>query len=717
MPVKEWDVDPTKKSVKIDHEPFLKILQMIDKKYPEKERGDALVFLNGISEITTVAEALKEYAEFSKKWIILILHSTLSVEEQNKVFDIAPTGVRKCILSTNIAETSVTIDEVRFVIDSGKVNLVRYDPISRMHRLAPCWISKASAEQRKGRAGRTGPGVCYRLYSVEQFNKMEPFTPSEIKRVSLESLVLQVLSMNLQINVREFPFVEMPDRDSLEEAVEDLKRQGVISAHDEKSLTPLGTILADLPVDVLVGKMLVYACVLDQVDVTLTMAAGLSVQSPFTNRSFRDYDCVQKRQHLLSDIGDPFTLVKTYREWLKLRSSGEDTRKWARKCGIEESRLFEIMKLRRQFMQILEQSDLIPKKEDKDAGSSRERRIKAGEKRKLRELKKMAGFEEKKRKVLKHGQHFDTIMNVVEEGDQAPTAQDDINSLEFALMKNRDEVSKELSSHKLNETTAILLKMIVAIGIYPQFAVEDPHNNHRIGTDQFAHTFNKPFVVLHPNSALGQMPEALDIPVDDQGQSHLHQLVYFGLLLETTKPFLCNSARIPALFLLIAARNITCKDPQTLSCDGFIEFRFSRVDYCTEVLDKVSEIRRQFIHCVERKLRGDDYRSRELERSIVKFAKSEIPFSIKRNVNPPKFMDNGIFMENGEEYTGASFFQAKDFFNTNEPTEEDQMVDEELDEKKVDEKKLGKKYFCEHCKVDLYFPSNIEILKHKKSHM
>lgn len=155
IPVKEYDLDAQKKSVKLDTGPYLKILQMIDKKYPSAERGDLLIFLNGISEMSILAESLKEYAEFSKRWIILMLHSTLSVEEQNKVFDVAPSGSRKCIISTNIAETSVTIDEIRFVIDSGKVNQIRYDSISRSQRLGECWVSKASAEQRKGRAGRT----------------------------------------------------------------------------------------------------------------------------------------------------------------------------------------------------------------------------------------------------------------------------------------------------------------------------------------------------------------------------------------------------------------------------------------------------------------------------------------------------------------------------------------------------------------------------------
>lgn len=166
--------------------------------------------------------------------------------------------------------------------------------------------------------------------------------------------------------------------------------------------------------------MLIYACVLDRLDVALTVAAGLSVQSPFTNRSFRDPDCISGRQHLLSNspIGDPFTLIRIYREWLKLRVDGsEDTRKWTRKLGIEEARLYEITKLRRQFRGILEQNGLVPKQEEKEWAelSSKERRVLVGEKRKLYDLKKRAGHETKRTRVLKEGQHFDTIMDRTKE--------------------------------------------------------------------------------------------------------------------------------------------------------------------------------------------------------------------------------------------------------------------------------------------------------------
>ncbi|XP_006109533.1 probable ATP-dependent RNA helicase DHX34, partial [Myotis lucifugus] len=108
------------KSEKLDPRPFLRVLEAIDSKYPPEERGDLLVFLSGMAEISAVLEAAQTYASHTQRWVVLPLHSALSVADQDKVFDVAPPGVRKCILSTNIAETSVTIDGIRFVVDSGK---------------------------------------------------------------------------------------------------------------------------------------------------------------------------------------------------------------------------------------------------------------------------------------------------------------------------------------------------------------------------------------------------------------------------------------------------------------------------------------------------------------------------------------------------------------------------------------------------------------------
>ena len=109
------------------------------------------------------------------------------------MFDVAPEGIRKCIISTNIAETSVTIDGVRFIVDSGKVKEMSFDPKYKMQKLQEFWISRASAEQRKGRAGRTGPGVCFRLYEESDYEAFQEYATPELQRVPLDSLILQVL--------------------------------------------------------------------------------------------------------------------------------------------------------------------------------------------------------------------------------------------------------------------------------------------------------------------------------------------------------------------------------------------------------------------------------------------------------------------------------------------------------------------------------------------
>jgi len=200
---------PGAKPKPFESKPYLRLLQRIDDEYPKSERGDMLVFLSGMNEITALADALREYVAESRRWIVLKLHSSLSMDEQDRVFDLAPDGVRKCILSTNIAETSVTIDGIRFVADSGKVKEMDYETDSAVHSLQEFWISKASANQRKGRAGRTGPGVCFRFYSQEQFEALLDFTVPEIQRVPLAATALQIKCMELG-DPREFPWVEAP---------------------------------------------------------------------------------------------------------------------------------------------------------------------------------------------------------------------------------------------------------------------------------------------------------------------------------------------------------------------------------------------------------------------------------------------------------------------------------------------------------------------------
>ncbi|CAD6195426.1 unnamed protein product [Caenorhabditis auriculariae] len=649
-PIKQFIEVSEKKSHKIDPEPYLRILELIDKQTPSTQRGDALIFLNGVAEITTVAETLKTYAEMTKGWIILMLHSTLSVEEQDKVFDISPAGVRKCILSTNIAETSVTIDGIRFVIDSGKVNLIKHEPGTGSQKLTEFWVSKASANQRKGRAGRTGPGTCYRLYSQEQFEKMEDFTASEINRVSLQEMSLRIISLNLALDPRTFPFIEKPSEDSLNEALEILKFQVFIKS--------LGAAVSKLPVDVPIAKMLVYGCVVDQLEVMLTVAAGLSVQSPFTNRSYRELDVVERRASLTSPLGDPFTLIAVFREWVMQKAFEGGTRKWTMENGIDEHRLYEISKLRAQYRQVLEDVGMIKKASASETGAddSRQRRIDQGERKKLFDLKRTARNSDKTKKVLSASKHFDTIMMEKEEEDleaEADPLKADVKTIEFLLGHKQRDVDAIRSTHRLRRRDAEVIRTIITCGLYPNFSVLDPVNKYQHGQEMFVHTRMKPFTQIHPNSSIAQYhAESIDPRTDSEGRSAFHQIPFYGVLLETTKPYICNLVPVPALSLLLVAKKIVCDDSVTLLIDDFVEIKMRNSEECREIILDANEIRYDLARGLAAKLSGEEYSCRRLIRGIDKFCElltdKGREISLKRLVSPPRqLVGCGIFMPEG----------------------------------------------------------------------
>jgi HrpA-like RNA helicase len=186
----------------------------------------------------------------------LELHSTLPVTEQDRVFDIAPEGIRKCIISTNIAETSVTIDGVRFVIDSGKAKEMAIDTKTGTSKLSEFWISKSSAKQRAGRAGRTGPGICYRFYSEKEHNALLEYPVPEIMRMPLHSVCLQIKALDFG-DPRVFNFLEAPPEKAMENAIGELKNMDCLD--DFEDVTHLGRILVALPVELPLGKMLILA--------------------------------------------------------------------------------------------------------------------------------------------------------------------------------------------------------------------------------------------------------------------------------------------------------------------------------------------------------------------------------------------------------------------------------------------------------------------------
>ena len=231
--------------------------------------GAILVFMPGLAEITKLHEAcasdpIVRDATGGAKYLIG-LHSTLSTAEQKVVFDHPPPGVRKIVIATNIAETSITIDDVVYVVDSGKCKENGYDPNTRMQMLLERWVSRASAKQRRGRAGRVAAGRCFRLYTRLTHDAVfAEHTLPEIKRVPLEGLCLQIQLQRMAGGIAGFlgKALEPPKEDSISSAIQTLKQIGALN--DKENLTSLGQHLAALPVDVRVGKMLLYGAVLGQ---------------------------------------------------------------------------------------------------------------------------------------------------------------------------------------------------------------------------------------------------------------------------------------------------------------------------------------------------------------------------------------------------------------------------------------------------------------------
>ncbi|XP_067667167.1 probable ATP-dependent RNA helicase DHX34 [Haliotis asinina] len=648
QPIKRDEM--TSRGEKLDPTPYLRIMQTIDHRYPATERGDLLIFLSGMTEIMTIVEAANQYAQQTKRWIILPLHSALSVQEQDKVFDISPEGVRKCIVSTNIAETSVTIDGVRFIVDSGKVKEMNFDPKYKMQRLQEFWISRASAEQRKGRAGRTGPGVCYRLYADTDYNSFQEYATPEIKRVTLDTLILQMISLGLP-DARRFPFIEAPAMSSIETSIAFLKEQGALT--EDEALTPIGQMLSQLPVDVVIGKMLIMGSIFHMIDPVLTIAAAMSVQSPFTMKAHQDRDAIAARKPLESDHGDPFTLLNAADEWIQVKAEGRGTKKWCQRRGLEEQRFYEMNKLKRQFRELLRDHGLLDEvKEEERYYTSEERRQRHGERKRLGQLKREQNNESKKRKVLK----FTEDDYQLSDGDEDDKG-DDIKDLEFRLSHDLNQLQETANkTRSFNLRDINLLKVILCSGLYPQVALADDCNSYKGDSEQAFHTKNKAFILLHPTSVFASKPEVLrpsDIkdnkttPSELRGRlSSKHEVLAFVSVLETNKPYLINTMRVPALQTITLFSN--CIDANAdctrLVCDGWLEIRFPDAESADSVISSILHLRATWLNLLRVRLEDtmsmvDDQRkmstrARRLEqllaRKLAEFLDSKVTYSIRR---------------------------------------------------------------------------------------
>ncbi|MFA5934204.1 MAG: oligonucleotide/oligosaccharide-binding fold domain-containing protein, partial [Candidatus Paceibacterota bacterium] len=295
--------------------------------------------------------------------IPLAIYGALSPDRQARIFN-RFNGRRKVVVATNIAETTITIDGIVYVVDSGLIKQMELDPISGIQQLDTRPHSQAGCEQRKGRAGRTQEGICYRMYTEESFFDRPQFTTPEILRTSLAGVILTMIDIGIK-EIEDFDFIDSPDRESFREAYQTLLMLGAISS-DRKRLTELGRSMAKLPLEPRIARMLLEAQKHSCIKEVATIAAFLSVRNVFflPRKEEERYMARQMHARFKSRESDALTFLKVWEEY---KASGSD-QNWCVANYLNSKSLQEVAKIREQLFEILTQVGMeISESDDSDA--------------------------------------------------------------------------------------------------------------------------------------------------------------------------------------------------------------------------------------------------------------------------------------------------------------------------------------------------------------
>nr|XP_018900837.1 PREDICTED: putative ATP-dependent RNA helicase DHX57 [Bemisia tabaci]XP_018900838.1 PREDICTED: putative ATP-dependent RNA helicase DHX57 [Bemisia tabaci] len=345
------------------------IVQITDPSSEFPQEGSILVFLPGFFEIKRMMQMLSDNPRICPqrddgRFILIPLHSTLTNEEQAQVFRKPPRGKRKIVLSTNVAETSITIDDCTYVIDSGRMKEKRFDPDKNMESLELIWVSRANALQRKGRAGRVRSGTAFHLFTEHRFNCVLDAQPlPEMHRAPLESLLLNIKTIPVlqdrRIEDVLAGVIEPPPPDVVQSSMIRLQNVGAFDSHN--NLTPLGKHLAALPVDVRIGKLMLFGAIFCCVDSALTIAAILSHKSFFIS-SFDDREAADAtKKEFLSQNSDHITALRAYKSWCSATKRGHQaSRNFARAKYLSYTTLTAICDIKAQFLELLASIGFIP---------------------------------------------------------------------------------------------------------------------------------------------------------------------------------------------------------------------------------------------------------------------------------------------------------------------------------------------------------------------
>ncbi|PRI65611.1 ATP-dependent RNA helicase HrpB [Haemophilus influenzae] len=313
-----------------DQDQLQGILNAVDELQAEG-RGDILIFMNGEREIRDTAEALQK--QNLKHTEILPLFARLSAQEQNKIFH--PSGLNRIVLATNVAETSLTVPGIKYVIDPGTARISRYSYRTKVQRLPIEPIAQASANQRKGRCGRVSEGICIRLYSEEDFNSRPEFTDPEIIRTNLASVILQMTALGLD-DIEAFPFVDAPDKRHIQDGVKLLEELSAFETVQTKSgekrlLTRVGRQLAQLPVDPRLAKMILSAVNFGCIYEMMIIVSALSIQDPRERPQEKQQASDEKHRRFADKKSDFLAFLNLWR-YLQEQQKESSKNQFRRQC-------------------------------------------------------------------------------------------------------------------------------------------------------------------------------------------------------------------------------------------------------------------------------------------------------------------------------------------------------------------------------------------------
>eukprot|EP01122_Echinamoeba_exundans_P007470 TRINITY_DN2317_c0_g3_i1.p1 TRINITY_DN2317_c0_g3~~TRINITY_DN2317_c0_g3_i1.p1 ORF type:complete len:1269 (-),score=296.69 TRINITY_DN2317_c0_g3_i1:936-4742(-) len=319
-----------------------------------RPRGDILVFMTGQEDVEVtcllIAERLEQLGEEVPPLWVLPIYSQLPADLQAKIFNKAPEGTRKVIVATNIAETSLTVDGIYYVVDTGFCKMKVYNPRIGMDALQVFPESRANANQRSGRAGRTGPGQCYRLFTQRAYmEEMLANTLPEIQRTHLANVVLLLKSLGIK-NLLEFDFMDPPPQDTIQQALYQLWMLGALDNAGE--LTALGRKMVEFPLDPPLSKMLIVAEELGCTSEAVTIVSMLSVPNVFHRPKEREEEADAVRERFLVPESDHLSLLNVYNQW---KQNGMSTA-WCLEHFIQPKAMRKVQEIRQQLVDIMDKT-------------------------------------------------------------------------------------------------------------------------------------------------------------------------------------------------------------------------------------------------------------------------------------------------------------------------------------------------------------------------